>query len=435
MNVRTTYPAFDVVVCGGGCAGLSAAITAARQGARVLLVERAGFSGGIITTVGLPFFDGIADATSDRIVLRGLPFEMLVRLGAFREDATTLHDVQGAHALLKHSSVIIPNLERFKLLADEMLLELSGRIQVLYHTMICDADVVDQRIRGLYLANKDGLSYVPARVFIDATGDADVARFSGAPATRSEEIMPMTLHFRVGEVDNTPELGARVREETDRANREGALKMFYGPGVGFAFGPREINVHGVRVPGDASSAADLTRAEMQGRIDAWTMFRAWKENIPEFANAYFLMSGPYIGVRETWRIEGASSLTEEDIRARREFDDGVATGTWYLDVHPNKSTVGTANDTAPYWPGTYDIRYGTLLPKGISNLLVAGRCHSATRRAASSSRVTCTAMAMGQAAGVAAALAVKRERELVDLTGVQVREELEKLGLGPYRAE
>jgi len=433
MKIRVTYPEFDVVVCGGGCAGLCAAIMAARQGARVMLIERAGFSGGIITAVGLPYFDGIADATNDRIVLRGLPFEMLVRLGAFPPNATTLHDIQDGHALLKHASVRIPNIEAFKLLADEMLLEHANRIQVLYHTTVCDVEVVDRHIRGLYLANKDGLSYVPARTVIDASGDADVARFAGAAASRSEELMPMTLHFRIGEVEKNPELGDMVKAETIRAGKEGALKMFYGPGIAFDYGPREINIHAVRVPGDASSASDLTRAEMQGRIDAWSMFKWWKKNIPEFGGSYFLTSGPYIGVRETWRIDGVTTLTEEDILARTEFEDGVATGTWYLDIHPNKSTPGTANEIETYWPGTYDIRYGTMLPKGVTNLLVAGRCHSATRRASSSSRVTCTAMAMGQAAGMAAALAVNQKKEPAELSGMAVRDALEALNMGPHR--
>ena len=231
-----------------------------------------------------------------------------------------------------------------------MLLELSERIRVPYHTTVCDAEVVDQRIRGLYLANKDGLSYVPGRTVIDATGDADVARFAGAAASRSEELMPMTFHFRIGEVERNPELGDLVKAETIRAKKEGALKMFYGPGISFDYGPREINIHAVRVPGDASSARDLTRAEMQGRIDAWSMFKWWKKNIPEFGGSYFLTSGPSIGVRETWRIDGVATLTEEDILARTESDDGVATGAWYLDIHPNKSTPEKPMKSRPIGP-------------------------------------------------------------------------------------
>jgi hypothetical protein len=188
----------------------------------------------------------------------------------------------------------------------------------------------------------------------------------------------------------------------------------------------------VRVPGNAVDAADLTRAEMQGRRDAWTMFRAWKENVPGFEEAYFICSGPYIGIRETRRIQGAYVLTADDLRARRSFDDAIATGCWYLDVHPNSVTVGSANRGGEFQPEPYDIPYRSLVPRSVSNLLVAGRCHSATAEAASSTRVTCTAMAMGQAAGTAAALAVHAGSDMAALDGTKVRSTLAAQGAGPF---
>ena len=427
------YPDYDIVVCGAGCAGLAAALVSARSGARVLLVERSAFAGGIITNVGLSYFDGIADAVTDRIVLRGVAAEFLQRLGICPAGATHLDQVDPARAVYRHGAITIRNIEQFKVLADQMLGEQAGRLDVLYHTMVCGvARAADNRVTSAYLANKDGLGLVQAKVFIDATGDADLVRASGGGAERSPVMMPMTLHFRVGNVTPHPTLKERAKEAVVKACQAGELPFFYGPCFEFSFAPDEITVHAVRVPGDASSARDLSRAEIQGRKDAWAIFECWKKSVPEFANAYYVTSGPHIGVRETWRITGEAVLTEEDITARRQFDDAVATGTWYMDVHPNEVTVGSANDFVPRWPGPYHIRYGSLRPKNLPNVLVAGRCHSATRRAASSSRVTCTSMDMGQAAGVAAALAVKQNLQPAELSGVKVREELERRGIGPW---
>jgi hypothetical protein len=138
-------------------------------------------------------------------------------------------------------------------------------------------------------------------------------------------------------------------------------------------------------------------------------------------------------VRETRRIDGVHVLTEQDIRQRRAFDDAVATGCWYLDLHPQQATPGGAQTEKGFQPDPYDIPYRSLLPRKLSNLLVAGRCHSATQLAASSTRVTVTAMAMGQAAGTAASLALGGRTTPAELPGTRVRQTLEAQHAGPYR--
>ena len=413
----------DVLVCGGGCAGIAAALASARRGAKTLLVERAGFAGGIITTVGLPFFDGIANSRTNQIVVRGIALELLSKSGVCAPDATTL----------KTHNPTVPNIEAFKLLADRLILAEAPRLSVLYHTIACEAKVEGDRISQVTLANKGGLTRVRAKAIIDCTGDADIAQWAGVPTEKSAELQPMTLHFRIGHVQKTPDLSSRCRAALEAAQQRGELPIFYGPGVMFMFAKDEVYVHAIRVPGDASDPADFSRAEMQGRADAWAMFNAWKRDVPGFENAYFISSGPYIGVRETRRIVGQYVLCENDITSNKPFEDAIATGCWYLDLHPNKSTSGTANAGTKIQPEPYDISYRSLLPQHVSNLLVAGRCHSADQMAASSTRVTCTAMAMGEAAGAAAAIATRANQSPQEIRVADLKADLKQHGGGAIR--
>jgi glycine/D-amino acid oxidase-like deaminating enzyme len=411
----------EVLVCGGGCAGLAATLAAARRGAKTLLLERAGFAGGIITTVGLPFFDGIADIADKRVVVRGIAMELLSKSGVCEPNATHV----------KTHNPTVHNVESFKLLADRLLQAERERLDVLFHTTVCGVEVEGDRIGAVLLANKGGITRVRAQVVIDCTGDADLAYFAGAPTVRSPELQPMSLHFRIGHVKGRKGLREDCQKALERAHARGELPMFYGPGVMFMFASDEVYIHGIRVPGDATDPADFTRAEMQGRSDAWAMFEAWKKEVPGFEDAYFMTSGPFLGVRETRRIVGQHVLNEQEIMATTKFDDAIATGCWYLDLHPNKITTGGANAVPKQQPKPYDIPYRSLLPKGVSNLIVAGRCHSATQLAASSTRVTVTAMAMGEAAGASAALAVKRRKSPQEIDGRAVRSALREKGGGP----
>jgi hypothetical protein len=164
------------------------------------------------------------------------------------------------------------------------------------------------------------------------------------------------------------------------------------------------------------------------------MFRTWKKEVPGFENSYFIEAYPWIGVRESRRIIGQHVLSEENLMKSQRFDDAIATGCWYLDLHPNKTTVGSANNFDPkkVQPEPYDIPYRALLPQKVENLLVAGRCHSATRGAHASTRVTVTAMAMGEAAGQAAAMSIANNQSVQEISGVKVRDALKKINAGPF---
>ncbi len=414
----------DVLVCGGGCAGSAAALAAARSGAKTLLVEKAPFAGGIITSVGLPYFDGIAHIDTKRVVVRGIALEMLSKSGVCAPDVQTVS---------KHNPTI-PNTFEFKLLLDRLFQEQKENLSVLFNSFVCDVHSSEGRIESVTVANKDGLVTIKPKLVIDCTGDADVSAWAGAPFEQNQEVQPLTLHFRINNVAADGTVGSACRASLQAAQERGELPYYYGPGVMFLFGKNEVYVHGVRVPADPTNAADLSRAEMQGRADAHAMFRAWKQDVPAFKDAYFMEAYPWIGVRESRRIIGQHVLSEDDLMKSRRFDDAIATGCWYLDLHPNKTVVGSANDFDPkkVQPEPYDIPYRSLVPQKIENLLVAGRCHSATRGAHASTRVTVTALAMGEAAGVAAALALRSKTEVAQIDGIKVREKLVTLNAGPF---
>lgn len=429
----------DVLVCGSGCAGIGAALASARNGAKTLLVERAGFTGGIVTAVGLPYWDGICDLKEGRIVVKGIALELMVALGICKPDAKTLDDCLTSTVSKQWMTLRLPNTEEYKLVTDELITKESNNLRVLYHTSVCAGEVKDGRLAGVIVSNKDGLTRIEARQVIDCTGDADVARFSGVSVEKTSPLMPLTLHFRIGNVTPNKDLWRNCKAVLKAEYDAGRIPMFYGPGVMFAFGPNEAYIHAIRVPGDASDAADLTRCEIQARKDSWAMFRAWKQHVPGFENSYYMTSSPFTGVRETYRLIGQKVLTAADLEQGCRFDDAIATGTWYMDRHPNKQTFhpnegGVEGGGTPekLLPPIYDIPYRSLVAKDVSNLLVAGRCHSADRNASSSTRVTVTCMAMGEAAGVAAALAMKGKTEVALIDGVKVREVLSTQNSGPF---
>ncbi|MEE2659701.1 MAG: FAD-dependent oxidoreductase [Candidatus Latescibacterota bacterium] len=389
----------DVLVCGTGLAGLGAAVAAARHGASVLAVDRMGFAGGFFTNVIGSAFDGFVYEETGRPVVGGLVLEMLERMGviAIGTGLDHVYNVNGDfNEVEKYPDRLIPccDPERFKKAADDILLK-SG-VQPLFHTQVADVIVSDVRVDCVVLSNKSGLVAVRPRMVIDATGDGDVAAWSGSPFEKAEPLQPMALHFRIGFVELTFELRPKCATVLEQARREGRIGLYGGPWPA-TFSGRDIYFNAVRTAGDCTDPDNWTHAEIRGRADAWQMFELWKESLPEFRDAYFFTSGPTAGARESRRIVGDVTLTADDVRQGRRCDDDVVLGAWRIDRHPQQ---GAGYHHQPMVP-PYDISYRTLLPQGIDNLWVAGRCHSATSEALASSRVTANAMGMGQAAGTA----------------------------------
>jgi glycine/D-amino acid oxidase-like deaminating enzyme len=416
----------DVLVCGTGCAGLGAAVAAARTGARIVAVDRCGFAGGFFTAIVGSAFDGFTDQRTGRPVVGGVVFEMLERMGVIpKGQGPALRFAATGEFLDRqiHPDWLVAKCdpECFKRAADAILTEAGVRL--LYHTQVADVLRRGDRIDAVIVSNKAGLMAIRPKVVIDATGDGDVAAWAGVPYELAEALQPMSLHFRIMNVEPSSKLRERCAEVLARAHAEGRIGLYGGPWLA-NFAPNEIYVNAIRVPGNPINPDDVSRAEIQGRRDAWRMYELWKEALPEFADAYFMTSGPVAGARESRRIVGAYTLTEDDILERRRFDDVVVLGAWRLDQHPsNRAGYHDEQVVAPY-----DIPYRTLLPRGIDNLLVAGRCHAATSRALASSRVTATAMGMGQAAGTAAALALQERTTVHNVSITLLQEALLKQG-------
>lgn len=396
----------DVLVCGAGLAGIGAAVAAARGGARTMVVDRMGFAGGFFSAVIGSAFDGFVDERSGRPVVGGLVFEMLERMGVVEkgEAGTKRYNVNGDLNFVEmHPDRLVPRCdpERFKRAADAILEEAG--VEMLYHTQVADVVARAGRVDSVVLSNKAGLVAVQPKMVVDCTGDGDVAAWAGAPFEKAEPLQPMSLHFRVAFVEPGFELTRQCARVLREAHERGELGLYAGP-YPATFSGRDLYFNATRYPGDNTDPADWTGAEIQGRKDAWKMFELWREHLDAFEDAYFMTSGPTAGGRESRRIVGDYVLQGDDVRQGRAQEDAVVLGAWRLDRHPpNKPGYHDIPWTPPY-----GIPYRTLLPQGLDNLLVAGRCHSATSEALASSRVTATAMGMGQAAGTAAALALEK---------------------------
>lgn len=429
----------DVLVAGGGPAGVAAAVGAARCGMKTILIERHGFLGGmwtaglVLTLAGYnswlkPYYrcaDGVAGEWLRRAVAQG-----------FAED--------------NHGWVLNSEAEGMKLVADQ-LIEEAG-VKPLYHTWVCDPLVEDRHICGAFIENVEGRFAVLAKRTIDCTGNGDILYRSGAEWIKGETLQPLTLAFDIGNVNPDPTIshteprcipiGPDVIELEGKLLRENAsrrldipvdyvklnqdkntenLPLFGGPWFGGLW--KDVAwTNTVRVVADGSDMFELTRAEIQGRKDAFRLLEYFKGHIPRFEQARIQRAGAQIGVRETRRLVGRYTLSGDDIRSEAEFDDAVGVGCWSIDIHP---TEAEANH-AMYVPKPYQIPYRSLIPEDMGNLLCAGRCISADRIALASVRVGATCAVTGHAAGVAAAESIRQDVQPADVNIRSVQTILEE---------
>ncbi len=417
----------DVLVVGGGPAGLGAAVGAADAGARVVLAERYGFLGGNATaalvmplmsfhtqhhqperrgaTTLLPTDHGPGDPVVGGVLARLL--EKLVKAG-------------GAIPPSLATGYVVPfDPEWFKLTALDLLDEAG--VQFLFHAFASGV-LGDKKIEGAIFETKSGPVAIRAKVVVDCTGDADLAVQAGAPheVGRADGLVqPMTLMFRMAQfghaafeeyVKKNPKQWRGVHGLWDlvrEATAAGVLKLpredilfFATPNEG------EVSVNSTRVTRvNGTDVWDLSYAEWKSRQQMRQIAAFLREYVPGFEESYVVQSGVNVGVRETRRILGDYQLTADDVLSARKFDDAIARGAYPVDIH-NPTGIGTILKRLP--PGeAYDIPLRCLMPRGPENLVVAGRCISGTHEAHSSYRVMPIVMATGHAAGICAAIAAR----------------------------
>ena len=449
MAERLNEVEYDVVVIGGGAAGVSAAMAAAKNGARTLLVEAGPMIGGEMLS-GLPI-DGCL-STRGEWVIGGVPREIFAeadRLGGYVGhfyDWRTIWVVCVDPEIMK---IAVVNAVR------------RAGVQMLLYTFAEDVVVQDGKITGVVLLNKNQRTLVRAKVFIDCSGDGDLAVLGGADyelgGGGGKLFQPVSLVFRMSGVDTErlmrfvgehPENVAVAEnpyyadipreEQVRRLVAQGYPKVFFsasGPLIqkGIAdgklhataligIGPvsmkrREIYCNTTRIADiDATRTDKLSNALPDLMDQVWTCSGFLASSVPGFEQAHFSGLAPRIGIRETRRIVGDTPLTTEDVMTARKRDDGVAKGAHHIDIHG----AGTHQLRQPIPNGgSYDIPFGALIAAKLKNVLIAGRCFSASREAHGSARVMGTCMAMGQAVGTAAAMA-SEQNLLEDVRQVRV---------------
>ena len=399
---------FDVVVAGSGSAGATAAIAAARSGAKTLLIERFGFLGGTSTAVLDTFYGFYTPGSRSMKVVGGIADDVVRGLCEY-DACMERPNTYGAGTGVTYNS------EYLKVVW-ERLVQDSGAAILLY-AWIQDATVSGQRIQSLTVATRQGLRAVAGKNFVDATGDADLCYFSGAPfelAGEHEPAQMLTTTFKVANVD-LPLRKSMSKQEFHRRMAEAAESGR------FNLPRREGSDHATPVKGmvatnmtrvqsfescagrvrNATDPDLLTHAEIEGRRQALEYLRFLKTEIPGYAEADLVAFGTQIGIRETRRVHGEYRLTREDVLGARQFDDQI--GLCGAPIEDHHAGAGTEWHYLPDGQ-CVGIPFRTLVPRKIENLLVAGRCFSATHDAHASVRSMAQCMAMGQAAGTAAAL-------------------------------
>ncbi len=426
----------DVLVAGGGSAGVAAAVSASRSGANVVLIEKSTFLGGMAT-----------GALVTPMMKNALDTQHLLTKGLFLEACKRLVKAGGG-AAFKDGNPGWFNPEVYKWVLDEMCVEAG--IKLMFDNLIISASIDKISLTKIFIFNKGGCFSISAKEFIDCTGDGDLIHLSGV-SYKSNERQAMSLRFMMSEVDL--KVFAEWLQKNDKAGdspvyfldngdilltsaytfeKEWTLKPFFdealknndlkkedaayfqmfsvpgSPGL-VAFNCPRITPKDK--PLDPLNNEDTSWLLVEGRQMIKRISAFCKKYLPGFKNSYICQIAPYIGIRESRRLVGQYVLTRDDVLSGRKFEDGIADSNWPIDIHP--SSVVSHNTPLRHPPkgDFYQIPLRSLLPKEneIKNLIVAGRCLSADFEAQGSARIQANCWAMGEAAGL---LATKRIKQL-----------------------
>ena len=324
--------------------------------------------------------------------------------------------------------------EDLKRVYDDMVTE-SGA-EVLFQSSVCSAETENRRIKRIYVAGKGGLKAYRAKVFIDCTGDGDLAAFSGVPFEIGQdgEVQSSSLCFAIGNV-HTDKINIKINSNFDdgiwpKIISDGKYPLITRHFIPVMFGDTLIVNGGHLYIENPTDSEEISKAYILGRKTAEQYITALKEYLPEaFGDSYLVETAPLIGVRESRRIKGKYTVTLDDYVNRRNFDDEIARNSYWLDCHSaanNKNSTEIKIDNTYKKGDSHGIPFRCLIPENIRNLLVAGRCISVERTVLSSTRVMPNCLATGEAAGIGAALAVKTNTDACDINGAQVRKITEK---------
>lgn len=394
----------DVLVVGGGPTGVAAGFAAARSGAKTLIVEQFNCLGGVATAGGHGHICLYSAWSEPTRVVGGVPYEMALRVA------------KAGYGVATTSSVDF-EVEGMKFVLEQMAEECGCKL--LYHTFFCDVVVERGRVTGAVIQNKGGRQVVLAKRIVDATGDGDVAAAAGCEFKVGDEetglCQPCTLMFTIGGVDwekvKPWRTDYKMRHVWELAQKNGDMRPFQNQIMGFWWTPTRPDQVGINFTHinriDTTKAEDLTEATLEGRKQAFECIPVFRKYVPGMEHCYLVSTPNTLGTRESRRIVGDHVLTRDEVVAQSTFPDSIGYGSFFIDIH---NTKGAGMDTKEWHPPAgfkYQIPYRMLLPKGIENLLVAGRCASCDHEALGSLRVMPQCGVMGEAAGTAATLSLK----------------------------